>query len=1107
MITFNNTIKSHIVDIEIKGKTIKVGEGFKSVGIPNRDGTFKIVLLTTNGLQKSDKEYKECKQIINLPCELGSTLDLQVKDILKYDKENKTLIIDKFTNNGELLPQKIHYEVECVFNLISYNGKTTIDSENTDVKPIIKATVGKTLFTSNDFISDELSKVKQLSNKNANRLNKKVEYEELVNEIDKHTMTKADFIARNFLTTPLIVSNSEDSIYSASGINHPPLGAVFNSYDPNTNLIKNKDVSSNGNAWAIIIGHHFFKNTMDGDKRLEIQNKIRQISDFMIENVSVGRFNSMDFNFIDTNLKFNEKTNTWEKSNYKELYMSTMWLQVKALVYAYDILKDYKYLDVANEVLDSLFNIHFYINNKVATNELPSYLEWASYEFIACDNLTTSNRFVGSTRQYANQMGYYIIQAIRDYINYVGDKERTTAKGDSYRPSDILKGLKKYLKTAYETQNITSKPLGLPYGYFHRVEKTDGTYDYIPQNWDFIENTWGDGWFVGDVVTYTIYAFAGCGLTDIAREYANNYYKLKVDVKDVKWTNRFSQSELLFYDRVDFQTGTHLTNDDSISITYTSLFYEILKEIGLNNHIDSCVYTLAKRQIDSTNKNIDGGYAWDVSKDGVSLEFKSLGEIINSNFYKHINISSFSNIDSRLDEIIQSSEKKYLGKSEKAQSASVADSVEWNNVKNKPNTFTPSTHNHELVSVNINGFMSKEDKVKLNGIANNANNYVHPNDANNRHVSDSQIASWNAKPTVTDVDNKIKEVVGTAPEALNTLKEIGDALGNDANFAGTMTSQLAGKAPLVHNHNDIYYTKSENDNRYLGKASKAESSKVADSVAWNNVSGKPTSYVPSTHNHDDRYFTDAQSDVRYYRNDLGQVVDFNNAKVAGVYTISTSNTLPNAPCTGSMYGTLEVIPRGTDLVQRVTTSGGLMFYRYYGNDSLAWRNWIEVFNGSNKPTWNDITNKPTTFEPSNHNHDNRYYNVEQVNSKLNEKVNALDYSLTTITKNLNISTTWIDTGISGTDLATGSYMIQLSGMASSTGFWYEIFTGTMSWYSGSTNSTDTDEILLHKAGHASNNKAIYLRTVRQASGSMKLQIASSHALGASNYTFKFRNLI
>lgn len=40
-------------------------------------------------------------------------------------------------------------------------------------------------------------------------------------------------------------------------------------------------------------------------------------------------------------------------------------------------------------------------------------------------------------------------------------------------------------------------------------------------------------------------------------------------------------------------------------------------------------------------------------------------------------------------------------------------------------------------------------------------------------------------------NEKIKAVVGSAPEALDTLKELSDALGGDADFAGTMTNQLA----------------------------------------------------------------------------------------------------------------------------------------------------------------------------------------------------------------------------------------------------------------------------------------------------------------------------
>ena len=54
--------------------------------------------------------------------------------------------------------------------------------------------------------------------------------------------------------------------------------------------------------------------------------------------------------------------------------------------------------------------------------------------------------------------------------------------------------------------------------------------------------------------------------------------------------------------------------------------------------------------------------------------------------------------------------------------------------------------------------------------------------------------------TTAFVQSKITDLIGAAPAALDTLKEIGDALGNDADFASTMTTQLSGKqATLIFN--------------------------------------------------------------------------------------------------------------------------------------------------------------------------------------------------------------------------------------------------------------------------------------------------------------------
>lgn len=118
--------------------------------------------------------------------------------------------------------------------------------------------------------------------------------------------------------------------------------------------------------------------------------------------------------------------------------------------------------------------------------------------------------------------------------------------------------------------------------------------------------------------------------------------------------------------------------------------------------------------------------------------------------------------------------------------------------------------------------------------------------------------------------------------------------------------------------------------------------------------------------------------------------------------------------------------------------------------------------------------------------------------------------ITTITKTLTVTTSWQDTGITLNSLSSsGSYIVQVSGMSSSaTNLWSEIFTGIMSVYAGTTNSSDSDEIILHKSGHASNGRTIYLRTLRTGnSGYVKLQIAASATFTSSSYTFKFRKLI
>lgn len=126
------------------------------------------------------------------------------------------------------------------------------------------------------------------------------------------------------------------------------------------------------------------------------------------------------------------------------------------------------------------------------------------------------------------------------------------------------------------------------------------------------------------------------------------------------------------------------------------------------------------------------------------------------------------------------------------------------------------------------------------------------------------------------------------------------------------------------------------------------------------------------------------------------------------------------------------------------------------------------------------------------------------------KTEELSNNLTTITKSLNVTQAWMDTGITSTNLpANGTYIVQVQVNANDgTGnMWHCYNSGVMSWYRDGTNDTDTDEIILHRSGHAY-GKTIYLRTVMQSSGVLKLQIGASAGIGAAyTYTFKFKRII
>ena len=68
-------------------------------------------------------------------------------------------------------------------------------------------------------------------------------------------------------------------------------------------------------------------------------------------------------------------------------------------------------------------------------------------------------------------------------------------------------------------------------------------------------------------------------------------------------------------------------------------------------------------------------------------------------------------------------------------------------------------------------------------------------------------------------DTKVAGILDSAPETLNTLNELATALGNDANFATTISTQIGGKAPTSHASSATTYGASSASNYGHAKAS------------------------------------------------------------------------------------------------------------------------------------------------------------------------------------------------------------------------------------------------------------------------------------------------
>lgn len=264
----------------------------------------------------------------------------------------------------------------------------------------------------------------------------------------------------------------------------------------------------------------------------------------------------------------------------------------------------------------------------------------------------------------------------------------------------------------------------------------------------------------------------------------------------------------------------------------------------------------------------------------------------------------------------------------------------WSEVTGKPSTFTPASHTHSEYA-NQNAFSNV--KVGTTTIAADSttdtlefvagSNIILTPDAtsdkvtiavNGETVSASEKSTWNAKETTsgaqskadaalasakTYADQKVAALIGTAPEALDTLQELAEAVqGNQAGVTdllqavGTkaektyVDTELAKKANSSHTHTGTQVTltgyakpsstsaiaTTDNVNVALGKLEKALDGKQAAG-----------SYAAASHNHDTAYLGKTATAAAATK--LATAVNINGVAFDGTSSITIADSTKVAP--------------------------------------------------------------------------------------------------------------------------------------------------------------------------------------------------------------------
>ena len=323
-------------------------------------------------------------------------------------------------------------------------------------------------------------------------------------------------------------------------------------------------------------------------------------------------------------------------------------------------------------------------------------------------------------------------------------------------------------------------------------------------------------------------------------------------------------------------------------------------------------------------------------------------------------------------------------------------------VDEKLNNKSDVNHSHNIVNNKDNGFMSSNDKVKLDSISENADTVTFIRTLN----SGTKIGSIKINETSTDIfcnndTNTTYDIVTSSDDGLMSSEDKNklDSIANGANkttvdslLSSTsvnpvqnkvINEALSSKSDCNHTHDDRYFTESEVTSKLNSKANSSHTHSISNITdLQTTLNGKAN----SSHNHDDRYYTESEMDTKLdtkadttvaTTSDNGLMSSTMVSKLNGIATGANKTTVDSAMSTTSTNPVQNKVVKAqldslnsnkantnhthTSSVSTYTLGNGAKLYKYEKTVIAVFNNFS--FSGKTPYTWNTMFNVPSGYRP------------------------------------------------------------------------------------------------------------------------------------------------